>query len=354
MNDIEGLNLLDFLATGINKNDPVIQAVLSGFDGKGASANEIAELIVFIDYYTKTDDVKNHVGDSLEMIVRQFSILRRQLMEPDNVLLRRMLALTYRKGDVIWGNALDIEHVFETYVANIKAFVCENTDADSLLIDGDFEEEDTWGIDGGASFEYDARFSGKRGLYFPGSGDSSCSQNVTNLEDGVHTLHFFLKGDCGVIIKNNAGKFWNGDERILEWTYETTINRFKSDEWSDVFCFIVPEGGATQLYIRFVNSEGEAANIDYARLFLKPLYPSYTVVVQYEGYTATDKTMHLGLNGEDPVPDVDYEKESYFDHTYITGRQGAHRSEVFVALLDIVRPRGIRAFVEFVEKIQVD
>jgi peptidoglycan hydrolase CwlO-like protein len=113
MNDKEGLNLLDFLASGINKNDPVIQAILSDYNGNGATANELDELIEFINYYTRTDDVKANEGENLEMIVKQFTKLRRQLEESDKVLLRRMRALTERGGDTVWGTATDIEHVFE-------------------------------------------------------------------------------------------------------------------------------------------------------------------------------------------------------------------------------------------------
>ena len=32
------------------------------------------------------------------------------------------------------------------------------------------------------------------------------------------------------------------------------------------------------------------------------------------------------------------------------GREGSYRNEVYRSILDTVRPRGIRAFVEFVEK----
>jgi hypothetical protein len=120
MNEKEGLNLLDFLATGINKDDPIIKAILSDENGEGAAANEIEEAITFINYYTTTDNVRNHKGKSLEMIAKLFAKLRRRVNENDDVLLRRLLALTCRQGDTIWGNSLNMSHVFEAYFNGIK------------------------------------------------------------------------------------------------------------------------------------------------------------------------------------------------------------------------------------------
>ena len=216
MNESEGLNLLDFLATGINKNDPVIQAVLSDFDGNGATANELEDLVGFIDYYTRTDDIKDHESESLEMLVKQFAKLRRQLEESDTVLLRRIWALTERQGDEIWGNGPNLGHVFETYFGGTNAYVCESTNEESLLRNGDFEEDDNdWVLAGGAAYTAGARFSGKRGLYFSGAAGQSCLQALINISAGVYTLHFFLKGKCGVIIQNISGKYFNAGEKVL-------------------------------------------------------------------------------------------------------------------------------------------
>jgi hypothetical protein len=361
MNEKEGLNLLDFLATGINRNDPAIQAILSDYEGEGATANEIEELVEFIDYYTRTDDVKDHEGESLEMIVKQFTKLRHQLEETDAVLLRRMRALTERQGDEIWGNGPNLEHVFETYFGGINAYVCESTNEESLLRNGDFEEDNNdWTLAGGAAYTADARFSEKRGLYFSGAAGQSCLQTLIDISAGVYTLHFFLKGKCGVIIQNASGTYFNADEKVLwntdanPWQIEPVTNWFDHDDWRDAFCFVVLKAETTELKIKFVPEEGREAYIDYARFFLKPNNPSYTIVIQYEGYAVEDKTLHLAEGEADPVSDVNYGKESYFDHSYIVGRKGALQSVVYKSLLDTVRPRGIQVFVEFVERTEVE
>ena len=360
MNDTEGQNLLDFLATGINKHDPVIQAVLSDFDGHGATANELTDLVAFIDYYTRTDDMEDHEGESLEMIVKQFTKLRRYLEESDSVLLRRMRALTERGGDTVFGTATDIEHVFETYFGSFNAYVCENTAKENIMQNGDFEEDGDWSLAGGAAYTADARFSGKRGLYFSGASGASCFQTIADLSAGVYTLHFFLKGTCGLIIKDAGGRYFNADEKRLwhdevnPWQTEAVTNWFNHDDWLNAFCFIALPAKTAHVTITFVSVTGKEAGIDYARLFLKPLNPSYTVVIQYEGYAIMDKTLHLGIAAATPIPDVNYAHESYFDHAYIVGRKGAFQSVVYKSVLDMVRPRGIEALVEFVEKTEVE
>jgi hypothetical protein len=294
------------------------------------------------------------------MIVRQFTKLRRQLEEPDAVLLRRMRALTERENDEIWGNGPNIEHVFETCFGGANAYVCESTNEENLLRNGDFEEDgEDWTLTGGAAYTADARFSKKRGLYFNGAAGQSCLQTLTEVSAGVYTLHFFLKGKCGVIIQNEGGKYFNADEKALwqeqinPWQTAPVTNWFDNDDWRDSFCFVVLSAETMQLKMKFVSAAGREAYIDYARFFLKPDNPSYTVVIQYEGYAVEDKTLRLGKGTSDPVPNADYRKESYFDHSYIVGRKGALQSIVYKSVLDTVRPMGIQPFVEFVEKTEI-
>ena len=267
-----------------------------------------------------------------------------------------MMALTARAGDTVWGNAANLEHVFEMYFMGIKAYVCENTNSEDLIENGDFEEDDVWELEGGAEYTNEPRFSGKRGLLFDGS-PGRCSQTVEYLPHAVYTLHFFLSGKCGVKIRNEQGKYWNAkaepNNYILQWGDDEVINYFESDDWKDVYCFVVLQEDMS-IMIEFVPAEGEIANIDYVRLFEKPLNSSYSIVIQYEGYKLSERTLHLGEGQDDPIDGVNYDKESYFDHSYIVGRHGAYRNEVYGTLLNSVRPRGIQAFVEFAEKTYLE
>jgi hypothetical protein len=354
MNERSGQNLLDFLASGINRDDPVIQALFSDREGAGAIANEIEELLSFIDYYTRTDDVRSHRAVPLEMITRQFVNMRRQLQEADSRLIRRMLSLTCRKGDTIWGNTQNMRHVFETYFEGIHAYISENTNdiADNRLADGEFEEG-LWQLSGNAALTAESRFSGQRGLYFNGAA-ASAQQQIADIAAGLYTFHFFLRGSCGVQICAN-GQYWDGTAQpnryVLQWKDTPTIIPFVSTEWNDVYCFIRADTDLINpLTITFMALPGEQASIDYARLFLKPANPSYTITIQFEGFSLSGKTLHLGAGAPDPVSGVNYRRASYYDHSFLIGRLGAYREEVYKTVLDTVRPRGIQAFVEFVEK----
>jgi hypothetical protein len=358
-NASQGLNLIDYTASGINTEDELYKVIFSDDEGNGAAAIELDTVLDFINYYTKTDDVRNHKGYTLEMIIKEFTGFRRMLYEPDSVYLRRFLAITERKKDEVWGTKWNIQHVFEAYFNWVKIYMSEYTNdiTKNLLLNGDFEDvDDTWETGGEAEYTGDARFSGKRGLFFTGM-PGTCKQGISDLQEGVYTLHFFIKGKCGVKIRNSHGRYWNATARpnnyILKWQDGTFINEFSGDAWQDVFCFIVlPE--TMGIAIEFVSLENENCCIDYARLFKKPLNPTYTVIVQYEGYQITDKTLHLAKGKDEPIDGVDYSKESYFDHHYIVGRLGTHRREVFNSLLEIIRPLGIQPFLEFIEKEYVD
>jgi hypothetical protein len=358
MNVKEGLNALDYLAAGINREDPIIKTVISDSNGNGALANELESLVRFINYYTRTDDARNHAGKSLEMIVKLFTKSRRRANENDDVLTRRLLALTYRQGDTIWGNALNVKHVFETYFNAVSCYVAENTNKESMLPDGDFNTDSCWLLDGGATYDYKARFSGSRGLLFKGVNGETCALTIERLFiSGNYAFHFMLWGKCGVIIQRKDGKYWNGNERgfsgdvILEWVNEKHVNVFdKPDGWDDAYCFVVLPDDINELTITFISIENEAAFIDHARLYVKPLNSSYTLILQYQGYKVTPKTLHSGVDGDDPIPGLDYLRESYFDSAFIIGPTFVSHSQAFNTVLEKVRPRGIQAFTEFIEK----
>jgi len=353
----EGLNLLDFLAGGISRRDPVIEAVLSDENGRGATADEADGLARFIDCYTRTDDVRNHRGYGLEMIVKLFAGLRRRISESDGVLLRRFLALTERRGDSIWGNALNMKRVFETYFTDIACYVAENTNrSDSdVLTDGDFERDGSWTLAGGAVFSRDARFSGGRGVSFGGAGGESCSQSADRLvPGGIYALHFFLYGKCGVVVEN-GGRYWNANEQrfsgdtVLEWVDDEVVNVFESPgAWDNVHCFVALPEDTRGLTVKFAGMEGEPAFVDYARLYPKPPNSSFTLVLRHGGYAFGENTLRLAADGEDPMEGINYEDESYFERAFVTGPFGVSASRTFGAVLDTVRPLGIQTFVEFV------
>ncbi|MCL2556925.1 MAG: hypothetical protein FWE09_00440 [Treponema sp.] len=351
-----GTRLLDNLAGGLRPDDPAIRALLADGSGGGAVERELARLALFIDYRTRTDDARDHRDDTLEALAGLFARMRRRPNESDSVLLRRLLALTERGGDRIWGTAGNLKSVFEAYFSGVRCYVAEGTGRESLLADGDFEESsDEWALSGGATISASARFSGKRGLLFAGSGQERCEQRLDRpLPAGAYALCFFLKGKCAVEIESD-GLRWDACEqrhsgpRALQWTPERTLNvRECPDEWGCARCLILLPKDAPELSISFVGVAGERAMIDYARLFEKPPNPSYTLVFQYEGYAAGETTLRLAEGRDDPIPGKEYEGRGHFDESFIVGPQSVSGSRAFLDLLDVVRPRGIEVHSEFV------
>jgi len=368
MSNKYGLNILDNLATGINKEDPIINAIISNDKGEGATANELENCGKFLEYYTCTGNVVNHVGSSLELIVKMFSGLKRRMGESDAILLRRFMALTCRKSDVIWGNALNIKHIFESYFNGITCFVAENTNKENLLTNGDFENNDSIELGGGAKIDYKARFSGMYGLLLKGVEGEYCTQVIEqDLLAGVYTFHFMLWGTCGVIIQREDGKYWNANDQfrrywdaneqeltgdvVMEWVDEEVVNMFaKPDGWDSVFCFLKLPEDIDELTIKYVSIEGKQAFIDYSRLYIKPQNPSYTLLFQFTGHKITEKTLHLGISGNEPIPGLNYLNEAYFDDAFIIGPKAESNVQSFESILDLIKPRGIQVFTEFVEK----
>ena len=170
-NGSQGLSLRDLTASGINKEDDLYKVMYSDDDGNGAAARELDEAKVFIDYYTRTDDVRNHRGITLNSIIELFTGLRRRVSEKDSVYLRRFLSITERKKDEVWGTKWNIKHVFEAHFLGINVYVCENTDDidRNLLENGDFEDDEHgentgWELGGDARLTGAARFSGRLGI----------------------------------------------------------------------------------------------------------------------------------------------------------------------------------------------
>ena len=353
MTVMEGLNLREYTAAGINTGDDVYKALFSDDAGNGALALELDALVGFINYYTRTDDVRGHKDSSLELIVNEFLNFKRRVMEKDGTYLTRFLAVTERKKDLVWGTKWNIKHVFEAVFSDTGVFIAENTSDINLIENGDFEGEyDNWTVEGGAEINYGARFSGTRGLCFNGAPGSAAWS--ARLEDGVYFLHFFLRGNIGLEIGDSAGKYWNADK--LEWSDSPLVNKFESGIWDNMSMFIkIPPGGEETVEIKFTGGEDNKAFLDYVRLYKKLPYPSYTVISKYAGYFEEshdmDKICHLGKGTEDPDSAVTwYEKESYFDHCFLTGI-GTYRNDLYSSLLDLIRPKGIRVFMETHERV---
>jgi hypothetical protein len=343
----EGLNLIDYIAAGISRDDEILKAIFSNADGEGAIANELELLVQFIEYYITTDNVINHKGKSLDQIVTLFTKLLRFINEGDSSYLRRMRSLTQRQEDKVWGTAWNIIHVFEAYFPGRRIYLCENTvgNNNNLVSNGDFEEDTGWELDT-ATMDYTAGFSLKRGLCLENAG--SCTQTLENIDAGIYMFHFFLKGKCGVQIINSQGKYYKAE--MMEWSGSPFINNLGKDEWDNItFLVTIPQD--TDVVIGFTAMPGETGFVDYVRFAEKEKNPSFTVLVYSDSDMITDKTLHLAEGESDPSGDIpDYNNESYFDKSFVSGPGSSYTREIYREILDTVRPVGIKAYIDFISR----
>ncbi|MHB9296087.1 hypothetical protein PilKf_01841 [Pillotina sp. SPG140] len=374
MYETEGEQLLANIATGISKEDPVIQALI--YDSQknhGAIADAFEEVKAFVDYYTHTPSVQDHTTDSLDTIVRLFTGLERRgttwSKERDPSYLRRMQACTVRNNDKVWGTKWNITHALTHYFPNSHCFVIENTDsiANNLVIAGDFEKEDeygtylpeveAWTLTGGASMSraIDTTFSGRWGLVVP-VGTSACASQTIHLEPGMYTLHAFINGCCGVSIRDSAGNYYHAPDFNWQETPYVPIVESGAGEagtaWKPIQYFIrVVQPDAITIGFHAVDREREAA-VDYVRLFHKLKNPSYTIIVYYAGYDIDISYAHLSVGTEDPTEQIpDYRKESYYEGSFIVGMAGPGHVYRYGMLFDRFKPVGVECFVEKVEHL---
>jgi hypothetical protein len=107
-----------------------------------------------------------------------------------------------------------------------------------------------------------------------------------------------------------------------------------------------------QLKIRIDGSAGTGANppyqyyVDLVELGPKLPYPSVKVVLVNVGMDPEFLSVWQGTG--DPIPGLDYELASYLGLSYIAGLGGLYTLEYYRALLQIVKPFGVRSTVEVI------
>ena len=183
---------------------------------------------------------------------------------------------------------------------------------------------------------------------------SSLKQTVSvkNIEDKTYFLHFFLKGDVKVLIKNNANKYWNSSSKT--WTDSISYSHFNSEEWKNCSVFFFTNSSIEDIEIEFIGNGTQAANIDYIRLFEKKPYASFAVVVHFAGDSGM-KAMKLAPGNADPTDAIkDYKKYDYFDHAFITGVAAGFAQDIYNDLLNLLRAQGVKAYLEIVVKDYIE
>lgn len=342
----QGAELLKNLPGGLNLTDPTIEAIVSDDAGDGALANEFDDLIEYVDSYTQNDDVDNHVGEMLDKTVDFFIGMERYFEESDTALVNRFKAITARAGDLVFGTPWNIKHVFEKYFPTATIYVIENTGASAanMMLDSDFEGETGWSLDG-CTLDSGARFSKAKGLLLPGAG--TCQQNIA-VTAGTFSLHFFLKGSCIVKITDDAGMYWNSS--TMTWQLAEHGNAFTAKDWADQQMFIIKKS-VSSLKVKLCGVSGSTGYVDHGSFVEKYTYGTFTVVVNFSGEVVGD-VMHLagGTTDPDPLKVPDYSKAGYFDQVFFTGVSAGFAKDIYQDILDLIKPFGIKAYLEFAER----
>lgn len=334
----------------IDKSAPVFSALVANDEGTGAFEYELNHLIQFMSEWTQTPDVYQQTGEMLDMTIKFFSFLERFTDEKDKSIKNRFAAIFIRNHDQIWGNPYDVKRVFEQYFPSADIYYMENTNdfaTENLITDGDFTTGSAeWTYTGGAAVDRTARFSKAYGVLMPQS--STLSQEIDIDNAGTYFVHFFLKGDVKVAIKNNDNDYW--DPETETWGATAAYTTFTKDEWDNCSLFFITDQNMTSIEVEFTGNAATDACIDYVRLFEKQTYSSFTIIAHFEG-TSGGETMKLAPGVADPATEIsDYGLYDYFDHTYVSGVAAGFAQDIYTDLLNLLRPQGVKAYLDIVVK----
>ena len=370
----------------VNRSGEVFKALLADGEGGGSIEAIFEDLEETRAAWQDVLDAYSLLEEQNEKLWGLVSLLSQSDASEESVYMARnkMLFAGGRASRAPWGSVYDILQLFKDFFEIDEVWLVNNCAAidESLLADGDFEnEQDVWQLSG-AEFSRKKSFSGNISVLFERGG--TLRQTVSITEAGAYFLNFFLLGHAEVRAINSAGQYWKAEENGTgSWQAADAYWRFEASSWDNCQCFFVLKEADTVT----VEIEGRAADtyVDYARLHLKTATSMFAVIAGYEGGVSSDETAaysppgaaKLGLAaagrartwiaGDDyteesaaragsaacgegiarpDLMEVDYDVMSYMDSSYIFGASGMKAREAASTLLEIVKPAGIAGCVE--------
>jgi hypothetical protein len=387
-------------STLVNKDDEIFKAFLASDDSEkpGTMEKIFNDIEETRDKWCNSPNVYEQEGEMMEKTLSFFSVLTRAYNESDASLKWRNWLLYVRNGDTIWGDRWDIIKLFRAYFDSEFVYIVNNTDdiANNLLSDGNFEENTgAWTLES-CKHSHDACFSGRYGIFFNGNG--KCYQTLNINADSVYYLHYFLKGNISVEVKDNNGRYWKPAAPYVDkfgaWveTPTKTTTHGKLEKWEPMSIFFIADNLVSAVTISFIGIDGDKSSIDYVRLFKKENCPTFTLIVAFSGRTMQD-SMGLAPGTNDPIVarnysgykhfsdngdpeevanlpndgyiedtplapweddehgiNVDYSIMSYIEQSHIFGIDSKQLSNIHAELLEIVRAGGITSYIEVLIK----
>lgn len=335
----------------IDRTAPVFSAMVANNEGTAAFEYELSNLISYMKEWVSTPDVYGQSGDMLDKTVNFLSYFERFTDESDTSLKNRFGAIFSRSSNKVWGTPYDIKTVFEKYFPHAEIYLVENTGdagSENLIEDGDFEKNGSGWTFKDSKLSEEARFSKSYGVSLGSSGTAAQTIELAGTESKTYFLHFFMKGNLKISVKNNAGEYW--DCASKSWSTSAVCKEFSCGGWEAENLYFSADSQTTGVEIEFSGNGGQTAFFDYVRLFEKRNYPSFTVIAQFEA-SASTSALKLAPGRSDPDSGIqDYGDYDYYDLSFVTGAGAGYAQDLYNDLLNLLRANGVKAYLEILTK----
>lgn len=294
----------------VNKGGQIFKALLADGEGGGTVEKIFSDLEETRKSWVANKSIYEQSGEQLNKTLALFSVLTRLRNESESTFLKRNELLFYRHGDRVWGDKWNTLNIFKSFFNNQNIWLVNNTEPfeDNLLLDGNFERRNAWELSD-CSYEREARFEETTGVLFNASG--MCKQAVDVKGDASYFLHFFLKGNIRVQIKDNNGRYWNpkGGE-FGAWSSTEYSMRYDSTEWENKSFYFITDVNVSNVEVIFLYEPGYYAFLDYVRLNEKTGASTFSLIAVFEG-VYSDETANLAPGTNDDIVAFDWESMGY-------------------------------------------
>lgn len=352
MTDI-GKRLFDNLPPKFNRNGEILNALIANNEGTGALEKMFLYGDTVKENYAKADNVYEMASGLIDQTMDMFSFFERFYNESDGSFVKRNKSIFVRGGDITFGTAWNVQHVFEYYFPAAKIFLVDNIGrwTENILVNSNFESDlpseiAKWTMTG-CVLNKDGAFSGGKGVYFTSNGIVSQSAMV----DGGK-YYFVTCAVNGHVTINVTDK--SGNNKTL-YTIGEKINgsggsgrSVDTENWRFIQMFFFADK-TEELKISI--SGDKDSKVDLITLDKKKDYPCFVVYAWFDGVMVGGKTLHLSKSGEDPIPGINYNKESYFDDTFFSGVSGnTFAADIYQDILNMVKAAGTKGDIVLLTK----
>lgn len=292
--------------TLVNKSGKTFKALLADGEGGGAIESIFEDLEETRKAWTENKSIYTQSGEQLQKSLAVFSVISQLQDESEATYLKRNELLFYRNGDKVWGDKWNVLNIFKAFFNNENVYLVNNTEPfeDNLLEDGNFERKYAWTLED-CTYKHEARFEETTGVLFNASG--TCLQSVNVAKDTSYFLHFFLKGNIRVQIKDNNGRYWNpkGGE-FGSWSSAEYSLHFESSDWDNKSFYFITDVNVASVQVIFLYEPGYYAFLDYVRLNEKTGTSTFSLIAVFEG-VYSDETANLAPGTNDDIVAFDYD-----------------------------------------------